>query len=406
MSRQRALRQKKTLRLRGHALWRSPVETGDHPYSLPSAQSSYSPQSQYSLQARPTWVAGDFVIKNGRIYQVPADGVPDVEGWIMPGLVDVHCHIGIKLGGFADMAEMVEQAKLNRAAGVLLVRDCGSPRDNSHVRNRADTLRLIRAGRHLAKPKRYIRGSALELVNDSELPEAMRAQAQLGDGWVKLVGDWIDRADGVESDLRPLWDPAALAEGVAAVHELGGRVTVHTFAHETVDSLLDAQVDCIEHGTGMDTDQIRQAAIQGVAITPTLLQVGLFDRFAAQAGDKFPVYREHMLRLQAQHERVLGDFLDAGVLLLPGTDAGGFQPHGLLPAELLAWRRLGLTPAQILDLASWRARDYLGFPSLSEGGVADLVVYAENPVENLEVLADPIFTFLSPLNENGEESHG
>ncbi|EEH63566.1 amidohydrolase family protein [Gleimia coleocanis DSM 15436] len=366
------------MRLRGQALWRSPAVAGDSPFSAPA----------------PEWVAGDFEIREGHIYQVPATGSADVEGWIVPGLVDVHCHIGIKQGGFANPDEMLEQARINHRAGVLLVRDCGSPSDNSHVRDRADTVRLVRAGRHLAKPKRYIRGSALELVTDAQLPAVMLAQARAGDGWVKLVGDWIDRADGAESDLRPLWDGAALREGVAAVHEVGGRVTVHSFAHATIDALLDAGVDCIEHGTGMDSDQIRQAAAQGIAITPTLLQVALFDQFAAQAGDKFPVYRDHMLGLQARHEQVLADFLDAGVQLLPGTDAGGFQPHGLLPQELLRWRELGLSDAQILDLGSWRARDYLGFPSLSEGAMADLVVYASNPAADISVLARPIFTNL------------
>lgn len=379
------------LRIRGHVLWRSSAVAGDSPISIAGDSGSLS--GRLPLEA-PAWVAGDFEIRDGRIYQVPATATPDVEGWVLPGLVDVHCHIGIKLGGFANCGEMLEQARINHAAGVLLARDCGSPNDNSHVADRADTLRLVRAGRHLAKPKRYIRGSALELVSDAQLPEAMCAQAQAGDGWVKLVGDWIDRADGAESDLQPLWDPVVLAEGVAAVHELGGRVTVHTFAHKTVDSLLNAGVDCIEHGTGMDAAQIQEAAQRGIAITPTLLQVGLFHQFAAAAGTKYPVYSSHMLRLQRQHERVLEQFVAAGVRLLPGTDAGGFQPHGRLPEELLAWQRMGFTAEQIVGFASWRARDYLGFSSLHEGAVADLVVYDADPTKDLQVLRRPKFVHL------------
>lgn len=394
------------LRLRGHALWRSSAAAGDSPIKVPVAGKSSVQVAGKSLKSvsplgneiadstKPVWISGDFEVRDGHIYQVPATATPDVEGWILPGLVDVHCHIGIKMGGFASPQEMLQQARINHAAGVLLARDCGSPNDNSYVANRSDTLRLVRAGRHLAKPKRYIKGSALELVSDAELPEAMRVQCLAGDGWVKLVGDWIDRAKGAESDLQPLWDSFALAEGVAAVHELGGRVTVHTFAHRTVDSLLAAGVDCIEHGTGMDNSQITEAARQGIAITPTLLQVWLFDQFADAAGSKYPVYAAHMRRLLREHERVLERFVDAGVRLLPGTDAGGFQPHGRLPQELWEWQRMGFSAAEIIDLASWRARDYLGFHSLSEGAVADFVVYDADPTQDLTVLQRPKYVHL------------
>ncbi|MCS4484883.1 amidohydrolase family protein [Gleimia sp. 6138-11-ORH1] len=385
------------LRLRGKILWQSPASVGDSPYVVKP-----SPSGKDTLVRplkNPTWVQGDFLIENGRIYQVPATGSADVEGWILPGLVDVHCHIGIKMGGFATGAEMLEQARENHRSGTLLVRDCGSPNDNSHVANHPDTLRLVRAGRHLAKPKRYIQGSALELATDAQLPAAMVAQARAGDGWVKLVGDWIDRSDGTSSDLKPLWDRQALADGVAAVHEIGGRVTVHTFARATIDSLLAAQVDCIEHGTGMSAEQINEAARLGIAITPTLLQVGLFNQFAAAAGKKYPVYAEHMLALQAGHKRVLENFVDSGVRLLPGTDAGGFQPHGQLPAEMLRWKEMGFSNQQIIDMTTWQARDYLGFASLSEGAVADLVVYERNPVEDLSILATPKFVHLGQVSD-------
>lgn len=403
-----------SLRLRGQVLWQSPASVGDSSYR--SKQEDLRNTAGFRNRTTttpsgmnpPTWVSGDFEVRDGRIYQVPATGTPDIEGWIIPGLVDVHCHIGIKMGGFSSSEEMLDQARENHRAGVLLVRDCGSPNDNSHVANRPDTLRLVRAGRHLAKPKRYIQGSALELVTDSELPAAMQAQARAGDGWVKLVGDWIDRTDGAESDLQPLWDPQALAEGVSAVHELGGRVTVHTFAHATIDSLLNAKVDCIEHGTGMSFDQIAEAVAQGIAITPTLLQVGLFNQFAATAGAKYPVYAAHMQSLQARHEQVLEQFVQAGVRLLPGTDAGGFQPHGQLPAEILRWKEMGFTDAQILDMATWQAREYLGFPALSQGAPADFVVYERNPAEDLRILATPKMVHLGRIAEfspRGEQSH-
>lgn len=85
----------------------------------------------------------------------------------------------------------------------------------------------------------------------------------------------------------------------------------------------------------------------------------------------------------------------AGVQLLPGTDAGGYQQHGALPQELFRWQDAGLPAAEILDLATWRARDYLGLPVLTEGAPADLVVYQEDPRQDLRQLLAPKAVVLS-----------
>ncbi len=96
------------------------------------------------------------------------------------------------------------QALTDRDSGALLVRDAGSPLDTRWVHGRRDLPRLVRAGRHLARPKRYLRHYGLELDDVAQLPEAVRREARQGDGWVKIVGDWIDRDLGAQGDLRPL----------------------------------------------------------------------------------------------------------------------------------------------------------------------------------------------------------
>src|SRR5699024_12686750 len=115
-------------------------------------------------------------------------------------------------------------AEADAASGVLLVRDAGAPSDTSWIQREPDLPRLIRSGRHIARPRRYVRDYAVELDDPDDLPAAMAAQARAGDGWVKLVGDWIDRGDGSDSDLRPLWTAAQPREGVAAAHDHGARV--------------------------------------------------------------------------------------------------------------------------------------------------------------------------------------
>ncbi|MFD0786341.1 amidohydrolase, partial [Micromonospora azadirachtae] len=39
--------------------------------------------------------------------------------------------------------------------------------------------------------------------------------------------------------------------------------------------------------------------------------------------------------------------------------------------------------------ASWRAREWLGFPGLVEGGLADLTVYPQDPRRDLTVVRTP-----------------
>jgi imidazolonepropionase-like amidohydrolase len=145
-------------------------------------------------------------VLDGRVtYDAPAAGLvreaSTVEGWVLPGLVDAHCHIGLDAHGAVDDETSQAQALADRAAGALLLRDAGSPADTRWVDDREDLPRLVRAGRHLARPTRYIRNFAHE-IEPEELASYVAVEARRGDGWVKLVGDWIDRDAG---DLTPCW---------------------------------------------------------------------------------------------------------------------------------------------------------------------------------------------------------
>lgn len=316
----------------------------------------------------------------------PAEPAREVEGWVLPGLVDVHCHIGLGPEGEVSVAAAEVQAKEDRDAGTLLVRDAGSPQDNRWVQQREDLPRLIRAGHHLARPKRYLRHYGRELDDVAQLPAAMAEEARYGDGWVKIVADWIDRSEG---DLRPLWPADVLAEGVAAAHEAGARVTAHAFSREVIDDLLDAGIDGIEHGTGMTADHIAEAARRKIPVTPTLLQVSYFADFAEQAGAKFPIYAARMREMHERRYEQVRAFHEAGVPLLMGSDAGGTIAHGSLPAELAEVVRAGVPVHDVVAAASWRGREILGVPGIHEGAPADVVVYADDPREDVTVLTRP-----------------
>ena len=324
----------------------------------------------------------------GRVTYTEPAGLRDVttvDGWVLPGLVDAHCHVGLDAHGAVDPATSEAQAITDRDAGTLLIRDAGSPADTRWIDERADLPRIIRAGRHIARPRRYIRNFAWEVEPDG-LVERVRLEARAGDGWVKLVGDWIDREVG---DLAPCWPRGILAEAVAAAHEEGARVTAHCFGEESLHDFAAAGTDCIEHACGLEEQTIADFAAQGIAIVPTLVNIDTFPRIVEPAREKFPAYHRHMLSLHARRYETVAAAREAGVPIFVGTDAGGSLAHGLAAAEVAHLARAGFTTREALSAACWGAREWLGRPGIEEGAPADLVVYPDDPRADLAVLAHP-----------------
>lgn len=322
--------------------------------------------------------------------RVTLDPVPGaeggVDGWIVPGLVDAHCHLGLGEDGAISEEETEAQAIQDRDGGALLIRDCGSASDTAWIHEREDLPRLIRAGRHIARTKRYLRNYAHE-VEPAELPAYVAQEAQRGDGWVKLVGDWISRDDG---DLRPSFPPEAFAEAIRVAHEHGAKVTAHCFGHDVLQGLLDAGIDCIEHGTGLHQDQVEAMAARGVALVPTVMQTEKFPEHAAGARHRFPDYSRTMTDLFVRRRDTLMAAYEAGVALYAGSDHGGVSRHGNLAGEVIAMAAMGLPAEYALGAASWRAREWLGWNArLGEGAPADFVVYDANPLDDLSVLLRP-----------------
>jgi imidazolonepropionase-like amidohydrolase len=332
---------------------------------------------------RDAWILDDrlsFTAPTGASRTI-ADG-----GFVLPGLVDAHCHIGLAPAGFVDQdAGQVAQALLDRDGGALLLRDAGSPVDNTGVQRREDLPRLVRAGRHIARPHRYIRHLGVEIEPENLVAE-VRTQAARGDGWVKLVGDWIERSAG---DLAPLWPDDVLAAAVAEAHALGARVAVHVFGEDALPGLIAAGVDSIEHGTGLTDELIGAAARSGAAVVPTLINIDNFPSIALAGAQKFPRYAAHMRALFATSRERIRAAWEAGVPVYTGTDAGGSLPHGLIRDEIRALAGAGIPLPEVIAQASWRGRDWLGLPGLDEGAPADLVVYPNDPRRDLSALYEP-----------------
>ena len=334
----------------------------------------------------------DLWLADGVVRTEPVAGAETVGegGWILPGLVDAHCHIGLGGEGACDRPTARAQALTDRDAGVLLVRDAGVPADTHWIDECTDLPRVVRAARHIARPKRYIRGYAVE-IDPAALVDEVTSQAAAGDGWVKLVGDWIDRDTG---DLEPLWPADVAALAIERAHEAGARVTAHCFAERSVRELVRAGIDCIEHGTGLDDETIELMARRGAGLVPTMINLAEFPRYAAQGDARFPRYAAHMRELHARRLETIGRAREAGVPVYAGTDAGGTIGHGRVADEVAELAALG-GATFALGAASWRARAWLGAPwRLDDGDPADLVIYGTDPREDVRATAHPAHVIL------------
>jgi imidazolonepropionase-like amidohydrolase len=341
----------------------------------------------------PDEVERDAWIVDGRL---TFERVADAEtiaagGWVLPGFVDAHCHIGISPSGWvADPDDQAAQAILDRDAGALLLRDAGSPVDNRGIQQRDDLPRLVRAGRHIARPNRYLRHLGVE-IEPEDLVAEVEKQAALGDGWIKLAADWIDRSVG---DLTPVWPDDVLAAAIGRAHELGVRVAAHVFGENALPGLINAGLDSIEHGTGLTDDLLDEVARRGIAIVPTLINIDTFPAIAASGAGRYPQYAAHMTALYDTSRERIRNAYEAGIPIYTGTDAGGSLLHGLIRDEIAALVEAGIPQADVIAQASWRGREWLGFSGLVEGAEADLVVYDADPRDDLSTIFAPRRTVL------------
>src|SRR5262249_40920500 len=156
------------------------------------------------------------------------------------------------------------------------------------------------------------------------------------------------------------WDPAVMAGAVRTAQAAGVRVAVHTFGEEAVSALVRAGVDSVEHGTGLNDDDIAEMARRGTALGPTMINVLTFGSIAEQAQGKSPAYAKHVRDLRDRFPAVVRNAHEAGVPIYVGSDAGGGIRHGLAAREMLLLHESGGMPTlEVLAAGSWGARAWL-----------------------------------------------
>jgi imidazolonepropionase-like amidohydrolase len=336
--------------------------------------------------------------------------VLDLAGqYVLPGLIDLHVHLA--MGGEADSRLqgepawttllMLAHARNSLAAGVTTVRDVGGRFGLEFAVRRAVEAglyvgpRMVLSGKLLSITSAgtdYYDGMYREADGPEEVRRATREQIKAGADWIKVLATGAVLTPG-ESPGAVQFGPDELAMAVAEAAKAGRPVAAHAHGIEGIRNAVAAGVRTIEHGTYLHRDPhvMEAMAERGIYLVPTL-KAG-FDVINSDAASMPAWIVEKSKEVQEDALLSVRRALEMGVPIAMGTDAATpYNFHGENAMELVWMAEAGLSPMQCITAATASAARALGWESwlgtVAAGKVADLVVCAANPLENLRHLAD------------------
>jgi len=399
--------------------------------------------------------SGAVLVRGGKIAEVYEGNGPDPKSvkaetveaagkTILPGLIDVHIHLGGP-GGVRDMSNQEEVLLRNLAAylysGVTTVRSVGDPLDGI-LKTRSTIASGQRLGAELFTCGPLFTapgGHGTEYFK--QLPPAIREN--LDKQFTRLPGSVTEahqqvdelKRDGVDC-IKAILETGAdgrlfnrldtvLFNAVAEeAHTDGLPLIVHTGDARDVADAVKAHAASIEHGSFRETIPnalFDQMALQGTFYDPTLSVGEAFRDVAAGKTDLLKrslvqqvgppdLLREtvdalaskdmeemrHAIAQYPMDMRIAADNLRRAyqhkVALVTGSDAGNFLVvHGpTVQHELQLWVQAGIPPAVALQGATsnaarlLKAGQHIG--AIHPGNDADLLIVDGNPLDDISAI--------------------
>jgi imidazolonepropionase-like amidohydrolase len=225
-----------------------------------------------------------------------------------------------------------------------------------------------------------------------EFRKAVRDEIRRGAEIVKLFptgGHGIRLSGDTMSMTR-----TELAAAVEAAHGLGVRTRAHVASKPGIMRCLEAGVDVLDHGDGMDEECVQAIAEAGAILIPSLH--GPYESLKVQKSKQFP--GDGLDEKLARRERDIREMFDilpaaveAGVCICLGDDYGAdVLPHGLYGREPALYAEQASLPAlEVIRWATVNGAALVGLSDLGrieEGYLADLLVIDGDPSQDIAVL--------------------
>lgn len=353
-------------------------------------------------------LAQTIIVREGKIWSVSSDPASmvgeriDLRGaWVLPGLIDAHVHPQ----GIAEARNMLSQGvTTGRSMFALHYADVGLRA--LHNRGDADIPTILAAGYAvLAYPVRFKPDLTALFLDHPDLddlrsgerigPEGarriVRANAERKVDWIKVFAN--ERAGVLETDpsTRNLND----GELMAAVEEatrLGLPAAAHAYSDEGVSAAVRAGVRSVEHGSLITERTLKLMRDRGVYFVPTLSSFSL--ELSPDAPPEVRPLRPRVEKLLASGRKAVAAAKRLGVPVVAGADTDYGEGAGTVIEEVIELASAGLSNLEAIRSATAVAAECLKISAakgaLKPGLDADLVVYADNPVDDLTVMRRPI----------------
>ena len=351
------------------------------------------------------------VVDGDRIVAIEASVPPEIDAVVrlpgvtlLPGLIDAHTHVSILpcRGNQIDQMRvpLAEQMSIGRSnvladllSGVTTMRVMGQEFGVDFAVKAeiaaGDTLGpdLVCAGVQLAKENGH--GHALTSVRDAnDIRNLVDENARRGAGLIKIF-----TTGGVSSVATSQADcpftPEEIRAAADAAHKHGLKLASHAHGGEGAKRAIENGVDTIEHGVLLDEAMIEEATRRGLAIVGTF---SIQDHPAGiLAGDaRNPQIQRKLHEVRGRVSQTWRRILDSGVHVAVGTDS----MHGCLAYDIWRLTAFGASPARALRAATSDAAkvcDRSDRGALAPGLRADLVGVLGNPLDDIRVMARPVF---------------
>ena len=332
---------------------------------------------------------------------IPMDGQV-----LLPGFIDSHVHLCMDASPDPMTSALSESqtmttlkaanfAKQTLLAGITSVRDMGGKDGIDLGLRQAIHCGLIPGPRMLASGKLICMTGGhgwqvgLEVNGVDEVRKAAREQIKAGVDIVKLMATGGVLTPAVEPGSEQLTEEE-LRAGVEEAHKAGKKTATHAMGTKGILNALRAGIDSIEHGVYLDDQTVALMKEKEVPLIPTFS--ALFNILSKGTDAGIPAFAvEKTLKVKPFHLESIRMAREAGVRIAMGTDAGTpFNRHGENLGELIFLVDCGFSPMEAIEAGTRIAAQVLGWEkelgTVEEGKLADLVLIAGNPLEDMEIL--------------------